>query len=96
MARGFQFDVLPNTFIRSCVAPASPLRHSPLCILSHVGLLAVKITGSRGRRSLTSHPYRNDFERDRDRIIHARAFRRLEAKTQVFTTPLLRPLSATA
>lgn len=31
------------------------------------------------------HPYRNPYQRDRDRIIHARAFRRLEAKTQVFT-----------
>jgi dGTPase len=31
------------------------------------------------------HPYRNDYERDRDRIIHSRAFRRLEDKTQVFT-----------
>ena len=32
----------------------------------------------------TEHPYRNCFERDRDRIIHSRAFRRLEYKTQVF------------
>ncbi len=32
-----------------------------------------------------SHPYRSDFERDRDRIIHCAAFRRLEGKTQVFT-----------
>ncbi len=31
------------------------------------------------------HPYRDDFQRDRDRVVHARAFRRLEAKTQVFT-----------
>jgi len=31
------------------------------------------------------HPYRNDFQRDRDRVIHTRAFRRLENKTQVFT-----------
>lgn len=30
------------------------------------------------------HPYRNDFQRDRDRVIHTRAFRRLEGKTQVF------------
>jgi dGTPase len=34
------------------------------------------------------HPYRNAFQRDRDRIIHARAFRRLEAKTQVFAPGL--------
>jgi dGTPase len=32
-----------------------------------------------------SHPFRNDYERDRDRIVHSRAFRRLENKTQVFT-----------
>jgi dGTPase len=34
------------------------------------------------------HPYRNAFQRDRDRIVHSRAFRRLEAKTQVFTPGL--------
>ena len=31
------------------------------------------------------HPYRSAFQRDRGRIIHARAFRRLAGKTQVFT-----------
>src|SRR5438132_3831859 len=45
---------------------------------------AVPAEHSRGRRfPEPPHPYRNDFQRDRDRVIHARAFRRLEAKTQV-------------
>src|ERR1700758_2658672 len=47
---------------------------------------AVHVEDSRGRRfPEPSHPYRNPFQRDRDRVIHARAFRRLENKTQVFT-----------
>src|SRR5689334_14020467 len=41
---------------------------------------------SRGRTyPEPEHPYRNAFQRDRDRVVHSRAFRRLEAKTQVFT-----------
>ena len=47
---------------------------------------AVRVEDSRGRRHPEPpHPYRNPFQRDRDRVIHARAFRRLENKTQVFT-----------
>ena len=34
------------------------------------------------------HPYRGDFQRDRDRVIHSRAFRRMEGKTQVFAAGL--------
>ena len=40
---------------------------------------------SRGRRHPEAHHgYRSVYQRDRDRIVHARAFRRLEYKTQVF------------
>src|SRR6202045_3515568 len=47
---------------------------------------AMNVQHSRGRRyAEPAHSYRNDYVRDRDRIVHARAFRRLEAKTQVFT-----------
>lgn len=46
---------------------------------------AVHVEQSRGRRyPEPPHPYRDNFQRDRDRVIHARAFRRLENKTQVF------------
>lgn len=47
---------------------------------------AMHTANSRGRRHPEPpHPYRGLYQRDRDRIIHCSAFRRLSHKTQVFT-----------
>lgn len=47
---------------------------------------AMRSADSRGRKHAEpEHPYRGPFQRDRDRIVHASAFRRLSGKMQVFT-----------
>lgn len=53
--------------------------------MQKVAIYAAQETNSRGRVHNESGPgHRSQYQRDRDRIIHSSAFRRLEYKTQVF------------
>src|SRR5207245_692631 len=70
-----------------CKAAGNPrtLLQTGVGMSSGLAAYAARDENSRGRKHAEPGPgYRSEYQRDRDRIIHSSAFRRLEYKTQVF------------
>jgi dGTPase len=80
-------DHLSESLDAASVTPATGVVSQPTtaALEAHLAPYAAHSSQSRGRRHHEAPPSaRTEFQRDRDRIVHSTAFRRLEYKTQVF------------
>ena len=91
--------LLPRQTTRAGVSPRprlkGPSRFVNLSVVRHrleqreetLSPFAARSKGSRRDRPESPSDVRTEYQRDRDRIIHSKAFRRLKHKTQVFIAP---------
>src|SRR5580765_2364763 len=78
----FRLEAMPETVADTFAARIRELEDAWL------SPLAVRSYETRGRlRPEPESPVRTPFQRDRDRIVHSKPFRRLKGKTQVFIDP---------
>ena len=64
------------------------IENTEAAILSNYACLSIDETNTKRSRPEEKCPYRTEFQRDRDRILHCNSFRRLKRKTQVFLSPV--------